>query len=194
MTFPEFLKLLEADTYPEPPSAGHDAITAEVLPQVVAMCRPEACVIDVGCGQGVALRHFKRLGCRAVGITTNAEDLEACAAYYDVRRLDMHDTGLSSESWDLVWARHVLEHSPAPLFALHEFKRVLRPGGWLYIEVPMPGTSCQHETNQNHYSVLTDSMWQSLIQKAGFELVESRIWTLSTPAGPDEYRSYLCRK
>jgi SAM-dependent methyltransferase len=170
-----------------------------VLPGVVARVR-SACamqpqVVDVGCGQGVALKHFKALDCAAWGITTNRVDLAACrAAGFEAWDYDMHEIHLVNDGCDLIWARHVLEHSPAPLFALHEFKRVLRPGGWLYIEVPMPGTSCHHEENRNHYSVLTDSMWQSLIGKAGFEIVEAKMFALSTPAGPDEYRSYLCRK
>lgn len=212
MTFPEFLKSLEADTYPEPPSAGHDAITADVLPGVVARVAASKTdvgeplsVLDVGCGQGVALMHFAKADCRAHGITTNEVDYHACLkltrenlawcfAKMVAHKQDMHDIGFADEQFDLIWARHVLEHSPAPLFALHEFKRVLRPGGWLYIEVPMPMTACRHETNQNHYSVLTCSMWQSLIQKAGFTLVEGKVIPLNTQAGPDEYRSYLCRK
>jgi len=193
--FTEFLQSLVKDTYPEPPSEIHEKITAEVLPPIVAMCPPGARVLDVGCGQGVALKRFKEFGCEAVGITTNAEDLEVCRnAGFEVRPVDMHSL-LGGDEWlDLIWARHVLEHSPAPMFALHEFKRVLKPGGLLYIEVPVPMTACRHEFNPNHYSVLTCSMWQALIAKAGFTLIEGKARAFGTQAGPDEYRSYLCRK
>lgn len=207
--FTEFLQSLVADTYPEPPSPIHEEITAKVLPKVCKHLGECAHVLDVGCGQGVAFRHFARMFNRGtvVGITPNATDFMAAKEVADeltvqaegeqaffVRQLDMHHHWSEVDYFDLIWARHVLEHSPAPLFALREFSRVLKPGGWLYVEVPMPDTACHHETNKNHYSVLTDSMWQALIQKAGFTLVEGKVWRFVTGAGPDEYRSYLCRK
>ena len=37
---------------------------------------------------------------------------------------------------DYLCSSHVLEHLPATLAALHEWHRVLRPGGWLYLVVP----------------------------------------------------------
>jgi SAM-dependent methyltransferase len=200
--FTEFLQSLVADTYPEPPSPIHEEITGKVLPGVVVQAQVSAQVgkairvLDVGCGQGVALKRFKELGCDALGVTPNQTDYqEAMRTGCPVVPCDMHDlSALDHLGWDLIWARHVLEHSPAPLFALREFSRVLKPGGWLYVEVPMPDTACHHEQNKNHYSVLTDSMWQALIQKAGFTLVEGKVWRFVTGEGPDEYRSYLCRK
>ncbi len=195
--FTEFLASLVKDTYPEPPSGGHDDITARVLPGVVARCPAGARVLDVGCGQGVALKHFKELGCDAWGVTTNATDREECLAKgFSASLEDMHNiySEHQRELYDLIWARHVLEHSPAPLFALHEFKRVLKPGGLLYAEMPAPDTSCHHELNQNHYSVLGRDAWGALLCKAGFSIIEERRIDLMTPAGPDMYFSFLCRK
>jgi SAM-dependent methyltransferase len=41
------------------------------------------------------------------------------------------------QSQDFVIANHVLEHSPNPLQALENWTRVLRPGGVLYVTVPV---------------------------------------------------------
>jgi SAM-dependent methyltransferase len=109
----------------------------------------------------------------------------------------MHAVSNPSFDWypfDCVWARHVLEHSVIPFFVLHEFARVLKPGGILYAEVPSPGTDCRHEANPNHYSVLTCGMWLQLIQRAGFEILEVREIKLNTAAGPDIYHSIIARK
>ena len=43
---------------------------------------------------------------------------------------------LSDATLDYLCSSHVLEHLPNPLAALHEWQRVLRPGGWLYLVVP----------------------------------------------------------
>lgn len=43
---------------------------------------------------------------------------------------------LPAETLDYLCSSHVLEHLPDPLAALHEWHRVLRPGGWLYLVVP----------------------------------------------------------
>ena len=43
---------------------------------------------------------------------------------------------LPNAALDYLCSSHVLEHLPNPLAALHEWHRVLRPGGWLYLVVP----------------------------------------------------------
>ena len=69
--------------------------------------------------------------------------------------------------FDFVWCRHCLEHSIFPYFTLQEISRVIKPEGYLYIEVPVPDTSCQNQTNKNNYSVLGKSMWLDLIKRSG---------------------------
>src|SRR5687768_9854464 len=117
--FTDFLASLEKDTYPEPPSQIHEEITARVLPPIVTMLPKGARVLDVGCGQGVALKRFKELGCEVIGLTTNEVDLAACKSQgFHVAEMDMHEISVTHEggwpedSLDLIWARHVLEHSP----------------------------------------------------------------------------------
>lgn len=196
LRFGEFLKQIAAQTYPEPASPIHDDITAQVLPEVASRLKEGAQVLDVGCGQGVALEHFKRLGFNAIGTTLNATDRKVLEEKgYSIRVCWQEDLPtVWHEHFDLVWARHVLEHSITPFWTLHEFKRVLKEDGWLYLEMPAPDTACDHQYNKNHYSVLTCSGWQSLIIRAGFVIVDMREWPLNTCAGPDKYWSFLCRK
>lgn len=191
----EFMKRIAAETYPEPLSEGHSFITAQILPLVCADLPKWAKVLDVGCGQGVALSHFRQLECDAVGIALNPEDVQACRELgFDVLEMDQNSMTFADDSFDLVWARHVLEHSIAPYFTLSEFARVLRPGGKLYVEVPAPDTACHHTENKNHYSVMGWRMWASLIDRSGFEITEAREIKLSTQAGPDVYHSFICKK
>ena len=202
----EFIRARAAETYPEPSSPGHDQITAQILPEVCKGLPKGFSVLDVGCGQGVAFPHFMAAGTGAVtGITTNDTDLKAAAKWCHendpgcfccVSKCDMHDIvdTFPPEKFDLIWARHVLEHSIAPPFVLWEFFQALKPGGLLYCEFPEPDTSCFHESNQNHYAVFGERAWQHLLLKADFEIKQAYKWELQTGAGPDVYFGFLCRK
>jgi len=190
-----FMAARAAETYPEPVTAQHSEITSMMAPLVAAMLPAGASVLDVGCGQGPALEWFKAHGFKALGISSNAkETAELNDRGFHVLLRDMHEMLLPATCYDCVWARHVLEHSVIPFFVLYEFARVLKPGGILYVEVPMPDTPCNHVANLNHYSVLGKDAWLCLIARSGFELHEVREIGLQTMAGPDKYLSVIARK
>ncbi|MFN8582017.1 MAG: class I SAM-dependent methyltransferase [Gemmatimonadaceae bacterium] len=192
-----FLDKIKSETYPEFPSDLHDKITALVMERVFGHIKlPKgASVLDVGCGQGVALKHFVSMGLQATGITLNPTDVAECTKQgYQVFEMDQSFLDFPDASFDLVWCRHCLEHSIFPYLTLSEFNRVLKPKGWLYIEVPAPDTACQHQTNRNHYSVLGKSMLGSLIERSGFEIVDVADINFAVQAGPDVYWSFLQRK
>lgn len=52
-------------------------------------------------------------------------------------RLDLQAIDLPADSIDVILTPHVLEHVPDTAMALHELQRVLRPGGWLLLQVPI---------------------------------------------------------
>jgi SAM-dependent methyltransferase len=153
---------------------------------------PSARVLDVGCGQGVALKRFATRGCDVTGVALNQTDVDVCQSLgYKVLKMDQSFLDFPDGTFDVVWCRHCLEHSIFPYFTLSGFHRVLKPGGWLYVEVPAPDTSCAHQTNRNHYSVLGKSMLGSLIERSGFRVMDVLDITFSVPAGPDPYWSFM---
>ena len=193
----QFLEKIKADTYPEPPSGQHAEITAKMMDHRVQDVCAAAGRAGPGYGvrAGVALQHFVARGCDATGVTLNAVDVEACQRQgYRVLEMEQSFLDFPDEQFDLVWCRHCLEHSIFPYFTLHEFWRVLKPGAWLYVEVPAPDTSCQHQQNRNHYSVLGKTMLASLIERAGFRIRDVLDITFRVPAGPDMYWAFLQQK
>lgn len=193
----QFLTKLRSDVYPEPDSQQHEEITEGMLAHLFAnhLTEPPLRALDVGCGQGVALRKLVSRCEQVIGVTLDREDAEACrAAGFDVLEMDQSFLRFPDQHFDLLWCRHCLEHSAMPYYTLGEFWRVLQPQGWLYVEVPAPDTSCAHQFNRNHYSVLPKSMWCSLMERTGFDLLEILDISLSTPAGPDQYWAFVLRK
>ena len=191
-----FLKQLTGDVYPEPPGEPHLSITAQTVDYLIdkAHIKPGETVLDVGCGQGLALEHFKKHGLKATGIALG-EDVKICVEKgYDAREMDLSFFDFPEQSFDFIWCRHSLEHSVFPLFTLTELHRMLRSGGRIYVEVPAPDTVCQHELNQNHYSVMGKTMWLSLFQRANLEFVFSRDIDFNVPAGPDQYWAFFLQK
>ena len=192
-----FFERIRGETYPEAPSGLHSDLSRRMLDHLESKYTPApwARVLDVGCGQGVALEMFAARNYRATGITLNGEDVRICREKgFDVAEMDQSFLDFGDDEFDLLWCRHCLEHSVMPLFTLSEFARVLRPHGLLYVEVPAPDTVCRHQANANHYSVLPLSMWEQLIARAGFRLLETVQLRFTLAAGPDTYWTFFARK
>ncbi len=194
--FAAFIAARQAEVYEEPRTAGHDFLTDKMATEVEKLLPKGGSVLDVGCGQGPALDWFHLRGFNVCGTSLCESDMEICrASGHDVIRCDQMDLDMfPGRVFDLVWARHVLEHAVAPFWVLSEFARVLRVGGILYAEMPAPDTACNHPSNRNHYSVLGQKMWAQLISRSGFEILNAGRLELKTPAGPDCYLFFTARK
>ncbi len=193
----EFLKRIEGETYPEEPTHQHDTITEQMYALFFDQYKLEkgARVLDVGCGQGVFLKLAQKKGLNAIGITLNDEDHKVCKELgFEAYKMDQSFLGFPDNSFDFIWARHVLEHSIFPMYTLSEFNRVLKDDGLLYVEVPMSDSPAIHESNPNHYSVLTKRMWMSLFNKTGYSLVKNLDIKFEVIAGDEEYWAFIYKK
>ena len=192
----KFLDSLRGEIYAEPPSEPAISVTAMMVQSLKdkGVLKAGIDVLDVGCGQGVALKHFKEAGAKATGITIGA-DYDVCKAEgYDVIEADQNFLEYPDQCFDLLWCRHVLEHSAFPLFTLAEYYRLLRAGGYAYVELPAPDTSAFHHENPNHYSVFGLSAWSSLMRRTGFTIVDTTAINVTVPCGPDTYWGFLLRR
>lgn len=96
-------------------------------------------VLDVGCGAGYTTEHFVRHGCAVTGVTVSSVEKAECERRgIEIVEADFHYLPLPDGKFDLVFSSHSLEHTSAPFFALWDWKRVLRPGGYVLIVVPLP--------------------------------------------------------
>jgi len=116
-------------------------------------------ILDVGCGGGHTTEHFLRQGFDVTGVTGNPyEAIECERRGIGVVTGDFQFLAAADESFDMVFSSHSLEHSISPLFALAEWKRVVRPGGYVMIALPMPIEEDLRVAYSDHYDPVSDAM------------------------------------
>jgi len=96
---------------------------------------PEGAVLDVPCGTGGLCRHLRTQGYEVVPADLNPSLLQL--PDLDCRRADLDGAlPFEDESFDAVCCVAGLEHTENPRHVLREFRRVVRPGGWVIVQVP----------------------------------------------------------
>ncbi len=101
-------------------------------------------VLDVGCGDGSLVRFFVRQGATAVGLDSSAAAIERARAAEPAGDESYHvgsgeNLPFEAASFDYVVFSNSLHHLPVDAMdrALAEARRVLKPGGLLYIVEPL---------------------------------------------------------
>ncbi len=93
--------------------------------------------LDIGCGNGKFLVKLRTLGWEVQGVEFNAGAVEVCrVSGLNVFHGDLQSAGFPDASFDMVSARHLIEHLPDPNSFMSEVARILKPGGYLYIRTP----------------------------------------------------------
>ncbi|MDQ6659117.1 MAG: class I SAM-dependent methyltransferase [Actinomycetota bacterium] len=74
--------------------------------------------------------------------------------------LDVQDMDLPSDSLDIILTPHVLEHVPDTERSLSEMFRVLKPGGSVLLEIPMPQGRTGKPTEPEYHGDNTLVFWR----------------------------------
>ncbi len=129
-------------------------------------------ILDLGCGPGRDLVHFRSLGHEAVG-------LEGCSAFASMARQisgcevleqDFLSLTLSPDRFDGVFANASLFHVPGRELprVLGEVRAAMKPRGVLFASNPHGDN--QEGWNGDRYACYWDlSRWRELVTTAGFE-------------------------
>lgn len=102
---------------------------------------PPGRILDIGCGNGRLLWAARRAGWQAKGLELSPELARYAAERTGVEVMtgDFLSTDPAPEdrgAYDVVSLRHVLEHLPYPLEAMKRIRSLLKPGGYLLVEMP----------------------------------------------------------
>lgn len=162
-----YLNTLTADIYPQPPDPGHQGMLESICEKWIPGLANLQSVLDVGCAQGQAFPVLQRYAARVEGVTLGT-DFNICQDKgLEVKLADISFLPYPDEDFDLIFARHVLEHSPAPLLSLMEWRRVSKQ--WLMLILPNP----EHYGygGGNHYYVLIREQVDNILDQSGWHAI-----------------------
>lgn len=109
-------------------------------------------ILDIGCREGMFLQKLNDYGCSNLhGIDISKKAIKELNKRSGMSGVvgDIHELPFEYDSYDFIVCTHTLEHSHDSKQAISEMKRVLRKGGFLFIEIPIekvesPRTSVGH--------------------------------------------------
>jgi SAM-dependent methyltransferase len=129
-------------------------------------------LIDIGCGNGEALRGFSRLlpKWRLCGAELTDKALGELRQLPNFAILYTVAPDQIDERFDLVTMIHSLEHMPAPLTMLTQASGLLQPAGTLFVEVPDIETSPFDLLVADHLMHFSRSSLGVLAARAGVQV------------------------
>ena len=151
-------------------------------------------VLDAACGEGYGTALLATTARLAVGVDSSAEAIEHARRRYggEFRQGDVTALPYAEESFDVVVSFETIEHLAAQREMLAEFRRVLRPDGFLLISSPDRKTYSDDTgyTNPHHVRELYRDEFEQLLAECfpavrlfGQKLVfHSQIWALDDGA------------
>jgi ubiquinone/menaquinone biosynthesis C-methylase UbiE len=165
------------------------------LAEFASFCdpKPASVILDVGCGPGLLPALFAKSGCKSFGVDIDFELLSP-NLNPGLAQADAFSLPFKPSTFDLVTATNLFFLLDDPLRALYEWKRVLAPGGALYLLNPSENLSVDAARNLADqrglegtaresllnwaYNAETHFRWtenetRKLLSRAGFRLKES---------------------
>lgn len=137
--------------------------------------------VEAGCAEGTLLLHLRQRGWQAIGIEPDAQTASAVQARTGLEIRAGVFPRTAAPDCELFVACDVLEHVTDPLAFLHAAHRALRPGGLLFLQLPLmekaqPDFGSMTEKvfdPQEHVFIYSREAVATLLETADFEVVEN---------------------
>lgn len=188
-----YLRLQTSVAYPPTTTVFH--VSEEAVESVVGFYRrlrgslglesPRTLIIGPG---GVnEVEAIRRSGNGELHVLTAHEEEASHLSGCTVHVADIHDMPFRSGMFHLLYSSNVLEHVFAPYIALMECRRVLCLKGRAYFIVPS-FFGPEGGRGPYHLHCLDGLVWEELLCKTGFAVIESQIYSHDDPDGQEAQR------
>ena len=133
--------------------------------QQIAKYNLEGKMLDIGCKNTAFKNLFEHFGIEWHGVDKIPNSKEVTGGV-------MEDLPYKDSSFDILFACHSFEHCERPIDALREFKRVLKPGGYMFIYTPNPVEKQITRGDQDHIFCLNVMQMTKLIKYCLFDYLD----------------------
>jgi SAM-dependent methyltransferase len=137
-------------------------------------------VLEVGSSDGSLLAIFRRHGWKIRGLEYSDFSIRKAREVHhiELEKKSILELDPAEEKFDLIALSHVLEHMNEPIQALEHCKLLLKPGGCIFVELPLAplDRECTTEElglylNTTHLYDFRPEALMSLAERAGFKTV-----------------------
>ncbi len=127
--------------YDDKGMAWHNLFNSMLPPkEELPVVRGEVRVLDIGCNTGYSAKEYEKIYGYAEGIDSNKTLIDWSRYNFEkCHQMRMEKLEFKDESFSMVTAKDILEHSTDPMAALSEAYRVLADGGKLLALIPLDG-------------------------------------------------------
>lgn len=138
-------------------------------------------LLDVGCGNGMFLEFARSAGWETFGVDFDAAAVEVCISKgLNVLHGGIDQLGDKSSCFDWITLSHVVEHVHKPVELLITCRRLLKPGGILWISTPNIDSLGHREFGRHwrglepprHLILFNRSSLKRALSDAGFKEIE----------------------
>ncbi|GEM_PF-4526093 len=138
-------------------------------------------ILDIGSGYGRFLKSLEERGYRNLhGLEPNREAVKVAEENYGYKfyNAGLGDASLPEKEFDAATLIAVIEHFTDPVKALRDMYKLLRPGGYLYVNTPnLEDVVLRQGINKYfkfvHTFYFTEKSLKNALKKAGFEIAGS---------------------
>lgn len=141
------------------------------LREIKVLRKANGKLLDIGCGFGFFLDKAKKKGFETYGLDISQYAISKVNKNHHVVVLDVSQKKFPFKNnfFDAITLDHVLEHVPNPVFVLKEIRRILKPKGLLFIEVPIRSRWPTHKTHVSYFNKISLSF---ILENLNFKIVK----------------------
>lgn len=156
----------------------YSAIIRNLKVRKLEKCISKGVVLDIGCGDGALLEALKARGWKCYGTDVSRQAYGIAKKKLENIYLgQLKEAKFEAEKFDLIMFNHSFEHLLDPNAELEECRRILKPGGLIYLSVPnintkqydVTGEFWHHLEIPRHIYHYTSATLQKLLQKHGYQ-------------------------